>query len=206
MRLAPWHSPNMDNGSGHPSLDSAGCMDSSPWSRPCPSIACLLVDANQLARTLKTANDMAADSARYFCIPAVGRVSSLALFCPWYGLGRTTGNHLWSWALCLWADRSRIGYAAFNYALFSGGGAGKIYFGIEVSSILLTFVASLWLFRHDIAVALFSIIIVLLSVFSGSAQSMARYVLVVPALYIFLAYLGGTRHSIVRGQSSAYYF
>jgi hypothetical protein len=79
---------------------------------------------------------------------------------------------------------------AFNYARYMGGGAGRIYFAIEFGSVFLAFVASLWLFRRDFAVALFSMAVILLSVFSGSAQSMARYMLIAPALYIFLAQLG----------------
>ncbi|MEP7133766.1 MAG: mannosyltransferase family protein [Chloroflexota bacterium] len=77
-----------------------------------------------------------------------------------------------------------------KYASTQGGGDAQIYFAIEFGSILLALVASLWLIRRDPAVALFSLTVILLSVFSGSAQSMARYMLVVPALYIFLAQLG----------------
>ncbi|HEX6271347.1 MAG TPA: mannosyltransferase family protein, partial [Anaerolineales bacterium] len=80
--------------------------------------------------------------------------------------------------------------SAFDYARSVGGGHAQIYFAIEVGAILLTFIASLWLIRRDPAVALFSLAIVLLSVFSGSAGSMARYMLIAPALYIFLAQLG----------------
>jgi len=79
---------------------------------------------------------------------------------------------------------------AFDYARSLGGGHGQIYFAIEVGSILLALTASVWLIRRDFAVALFSLAVVLLSVFSGSAGSMARYMLIVPALYIFLAQLG----------------
>ncbi|HMB21309.1 MAG TPA: hypothetical protein VKP08_00690, partial [Anaerolineales bacterium] len=79
---------------------------------------------------------------------------------------------------------------AADYAHSLGGGAGQIYFAIEVGSVLLALVASLWLLRRDPAVALFSLAVVLLSIFSGSAQSMARYMLIAPALYIFLAWLG----------------
>jgi hypothetical protein len=71
-----------------------------------------------------------------------------------------------------------------------GGGPGRIYVAIEVGSVLLVFVASLWLVRRDPATALFSLAIVFLSVFSGSAGSMARYMLIVPTMYIFLAQLG----------------
>lgn len=83
--------------------------------------------------------------------------------------------------------------AAFEYARFQGEGDGQIYFAIEAGSLLLAFVASLWLIRRDPAVALFSLAVVLLSGFSGSAGSMARYMLIVPALYIFLAQLGRNR-------------
>jgi hypothetical protein len=79
---------------------------------------------------------------------------------------------------------------AFDYARAGGDGHGQIYFAIDVGAVLLAFIASLWLVRRDPAAALFSLAIVLLSVFSGSAGSMARYMLIVPALYIFLAQLG----------------
>ena len=82
---------------------------------------------------------------------------------------------------------------AFDYARYTGGGHAQIYFAIEVGSVLLAFIASLRLIRRDPAVALFSMAIVLLSVFSGSAGSMARYMLIAPALYIFLAQLGKNR-------------
>ena len=77
-----------------------------------------------------------------------------------------------------------------NYARTQGGGAAQIYFAIEFGSIFLALIASLWLIPRDPAVAIFSLIVVFLSVFSGSAQSMARYMLIVPLLYIFLAQLG----------------
>jgi len=79
---------------------------------------------------------------------------------------------------------------AFDYARYLGGGHGRIYFAIEVGSTFLAFIASLWLIRRDPAVALFSLAVVVLSVFSGAAGSMARYILIAPALYIFLAQLG----------------
>jgi hypothetical protein len=73
------------------------------------------------------------------------------------------------------------------------GGPGQVYFAIEVGSIILALIASSWLLRRDLAVGLFSLVVVLLSVFSGSAQSMARYILIAPAVYIFLAQLGKNR-------------
>jgi hypothetical protein len=82
---------------------------------------------------------------------------------------------------------------AFDYARYGGGGASQIYFAIEVGALVLALIASLWLIRRDLAVSLFSIAVVLLSGFSGFPQSMARYMLIVPALYIFLAQLGKNR-------------
>jgi hypothetical protein len=79
---------------------------------------------------------------------------------------------------------------AFDYARDTGGGAGQVYFAMELGVITLAFIASLWLIRYDLVVALFSIAVVLLSGFSGFPQSTARYMLVAPALYIFLAQLG----------------
>lgn len=86
-------------------------------------------------------------------------------------------------------ERSIDGFKnAFEYA--STSGAAQIYFAIEIGSILIALIASLWLIRRDPTVALFSLAVVALSIFSGSAQSMARYMLIAPALYILLAHLG----------------
>jgi hypothetical protein len=65
-----------------------------------------------------------------------------------------------------------------------------VYFGIEVFAILIALIGAIWLIRRSPEIALFSLGAILVSVLSGSAQSMARYMLIVPALYIFLAYLG----------------
>jgi hypothetical protein len=78
----------------------------------------------------------------------------------------------------------------YFYSRYQSQGEGLIYFGIEVLTVFIALVSALWLLRRDPIVALFSLAIVGLSVFSGSAQSMARYMLVAPANYIFLAYLG----------------
>lgn len=67
---------------------------------------------------------------------------------------------------------------------------GLIYFGIEVFTILLGLICSIWLIRRDPIVALFSLAVVVLSVFSGSAQSMARYMLIAPSIFITLGYWG----------------
>ncbi len=77
---------------------------------------------------------------------------------------------------------------AFQYAKTNN--AATIYFGVEVFTVLVAILTSLALVRRDLPVALFSLAVVIFSVFSGSAQSMARYVLVAPAMFITLSCLG----------------
>lgn len=86
------------------------------------------------------------------------------------------GKSLWNWS------------AGWQYALTNS--AALVYFGLEVFTIALAFLASLALLRTMPDVALFSLAVVILSVFSGVAQSMARYMLVAPAAYIALGRLG----------------
>jgi hypothetical protein len=78
---------------------------------------------------------------------------------------------------------------AFFYARYMSR-EGLIYFSIEVFATVAALIGSIWLIRRDPIVALFSLAVVLLSIFSGSAQSMARYMLIAPAMFIFLGYLG----------------
>jgi hypothetical protein len=94
------------------------------------------------------------------------------------------GRGLATWDKSL-ADWKR----AYEYARYMGS-EGFVYFLIEIGAILLALVGSVWLLKKDLPVALFSLAVILLSVFSGSAQSMARYMLIVPAMFIFLAQLG----------------
>lgn len=76
----------------------------------------------------------------------------------------------------------------FEYAKTNSHAA--VYFSMEAGAVLLALAACVWLFRYDRPVALFGLAVVLLSVFSGSAQSLARYMLISPPVYIFLARLG----------------
>jgi hypothetical protein len=79
---------------------------------------------------------------------------------------------------------------AIFYGLYQGKGAGLIYLWIDLGAIALALVSSIWLLRRDLPLALFSLAVVLLSVFSGATNSMARYMIITPALFIFLAQLG----------------
>jgi hypothetical protein len=68
-----------------------------------------------------------------------------------------------------------------------------VFFGLEVAACLLALAGSIWLLRRAPEIALFSLGAVVFSVLSGSAQSMARYMLIVPAMYILLAELGRSK-------------
>jgi hypothetical protein len=65
-----------------------------------------------------------------------------------------------------------------------------VYFGIELVVLLIALAAGLALLRKDPLVALYSLAVVAISVFSGSAQSMERYMLAAPAVFIVLSRLG----------------
>ncbi|MBL8055529.1 MAG: hypothetical protein JNK29_02470 [Anaerolineales bacterium] len=77
---------------------------------------------------------------------------------------------------------------AFAYA--GEHGPALVYMGLEVFTVALAALAGLALLRRAPAVALYSLALVAVSVFSGVAQSMARYMLVAPATYLVLAWLG----------------
>lgn len=94
------------------------------------------------------------------------------------------GRGLMSWERSVFSWKQ-----AFEYAWYMEL-QGKIYFIIEVCSILIALAGSIWLMRKDIMVAAFSLAVVVLSVLSGVPQSMARYMVIAPAMFIFLASLG----------------
>jgi len=69
----------------------------------------------------------------------------------------------------------------------------RVYYGLEIAAVGLAVVASLWAIRHWPGVALFSIAALLIPLTSGAPQSMVRYVLAVPAVFLLLARLGESR-------------
>jgi hypothetical protein len=78
--------------------------------------------------------------------------------------------------------------SGYRYAVTNG--PGTVYFAIEILTVAIAFLGSLRLIRRDPPVAWYSLAVVILSVFSGSAQSMERYMLAAPAAFISLAFLG----------------
>jgi len=66
----------------------------------------------------------------------------------------------------------------------------RVYYSLEIGAVALAAIASLWAIRHWPAVALFSLAALLIPLTSGAPQSMVRYVLAVPAVFLLLARLG----------------
>lgn len=85
-----------------------------------------------------------------------------------------------------------IGSWKYSLEYAAGTLQSGIYYGFEIFVILLAFISGLVLMRRFPEVATFSLAVVILSVSSGAgaAQSQARYMIVAPAMYIFLAMLG----------------
>ncbi len=64
------------------------------------------------------------------------------------------------------------------------------YYGIEVFGIVLAFIACLFTARRYPGLTLFSLFVLIMSVTSSAPQSNIRYVLAIPAIFIFLARMG----------------
>jgi hypothetical protein len=66
----------------------------------------------------------------------------------------------------------------------------RIYYLLELGAVLLALVACLFTLRRYPGIALFGLLALVISFFSGSPQSLIRYVMVLPSLYLMLAQLG----------------
>ena len=78
----------------------------------------------------------------------------------------------------------------------------QLYYVIEAAAIVLGVVASLWALRRWPGLALFGLAVLVIALTSGWPQSLVRYVLAVPAIFLLLAWLG--KHPVFdRGWSLA---
>ena len=73
---------------------------------------------------------------------------------------------------------------------FSDNAPGKVYYAVEFAAILLGVAACLWTLRSYPGLALFSLAVVVVSLTSGIAQGMHRYVLAAPSIFLALSCLG----------------
>ncbi len=96
-----------------------------------------------------------------------------------------------------------FGRGAFDWARFTSGieraleairtgenNQMRVYFLMEFASVILAAVACLFTLRRYPAVSLFGLVALVIAFTSGSPQSLMRYVLVVPPVFIMLASMG----------------
>jgi hypothetical protein len=96
-----------------------------------------------------------------------------------------------------------FGRGAFDWARFTSGieraleairtgenNQMRVYFLMEFASVILAAIACLFTLRRYPAVSLFGLVALVIAFTSGSPQSLLRYVLVVPPVFIMLASLG----------------
>ncbi len=80
--------------------------------------------------------------------------------------------------------------AAWNAIISGENLQARAYNLLEFGGILLALTACLFTLKQYPKVALFGLLALAVSVFSGEPQSLIRYVLVIPSIYLFLARLG----------------
>jgi len=91
----------------------------------------------------------------------------------------------------LQVGRSVAAWARAYHTMVAGGNPQMTaYYAIEFGAVLLALAAGIALLRKYPAVALFSLLALLIPLTSGAPQSLNRYVLASPAVFIFLGRLG----------------
>ncbi len=87
-------------------------------------------------------------------------------------------------------EGTQSGWARAFEAIAHSNFQMRIYYLLELASVLLALVACLFTLRRYPGVALFGLLALAVSVFAGAPQSLIRYVLVIPSIYLFLGRLG----------------
>jgi len=85
-------------------------------------------------------------------------------------------------SLTVWTDAFR--------AMFGPNTQWTVYYGLEIFAIILGLAATLFTLRRYPDVALFGLVVLVVSLTSGVGQGMLRYVLAMPAIFIVLSRLG----------------
>ena len=78
-------------------------------------------------------------------------------------------------------------------SVLNGNSQAAVYYALEAGSVLLGLAARGLFFRREKGLALYSLTAILLSLFSGAAQGMARYVLAAPVVFLCLGEWGKSR-------------
>ncbi len=87
-------------------------------------------------------------------------------------------------------DKSISGWAAVLSSLGRALPETRVYYGLELALILLALIACLATWRSDPGISAFGLAVLIISLTSGVPQSLGRYVLVIPSIYLFLSRLG----------------
>lgn len=78
-------------------------------------------------------------------------------------------------------------------SVLKGNSQAAVYYALEAGSLLLGLVTCGLFYRREKDLALYSLAVILLSLFSGAAQGMARYVLAAPVIFLCLGQWGKNR-------------
>jgi hypothetical protein len=74
--------------------------------------------------------------------------------------------------------------------LFGKNPQAQVYYAVEFAAILLGVVACLWTLNQSPGLSLFGLAVIVVSLTSGAAQGMHRYVLAAPSIFVALSRLG----------------
>lgn len=121
-------------------------------------------------------------------------VAPLAAYLVWrfsaWGQTFTLVEHLFFGREPLALQRSFALWSDAWKTLFSDNAQGKVYYAVEFAAIILGVVACLWTCRSYPGLALFGLAVIVISLTSGGAQGMHRYVLAAPSVFLVLSRLG----------------
>ncbi len=78
----------------------------------------------------------------------------------------------------------------FSLLLYGGNPSTRVYYAMEYGSIFLGLVSVIFTFKKYPDIALFSFFVIFISLASGPAQGMIRYVLAAPSLFLYLGEFG----------------
>jgi hypothetical protein len=87
-------------------------------------------------------------------------------------------------------EKAKEGWDLAFKAIAGDNLQSRVYYLLEITAVVLGVVSCLFTLRRYSGVALFGLIAIAVPLFSGWPQSLIRYMLVVPSIYIFLARLG----------------
>lgn len=91
----------------------------------------------------------------------------------------------------------------FQWATHTNNPQRSVYYMGEFAATILALAACAYLLRKQPGIALFSLMVVLISFFSGAAQGMSRYILGAPAVFLMLGQLGEQSEAFDRAWTIA---